>query len=94
MHKQGPVDLWTPAHVFFGMMTRYIGMSPPLAAATWLLFECLENSIAQLDDVKEEIPSSGPESYTNMAGDLAANTLGYVAMNWWMKRHNLGPMGT
>lgn len=88
MHKQGPFDLWTPAHIFFGMMTRYVGMSFPMGAATWILFEFLENSIAELDDVKEEIPSSGAESYTNIFGDLAANTLGYVAMNWWMKRTN------
>lgn len=75
------------------MMTRYVGLSPPMAAATWILFEFLENTVAELDDVKEEVPSSGAESYTNIFGDLAANALGYAGMNWWMKRNDIKSFG-
>ena len=83
------MDIWTPAHVFTGMLTRYLGFKPAVAVMVWATFEILENTVAEVPEVKHQIPTSGAETATNIIGDLIANTSGYALMNWWMKRHGL-----
>lgn len=85
-NKQGLVDAWTPGHVLIGAVTRRAGLSPIAALGVWVAFEVLENTVSQLDGVKQQIPSSGPESGTNIVGDLLANAAGYALMEWRMSR--------
>jgi hypothetical protein len=85
-NKQGLVDAWTPVHLLFGAMTRYVGLSPWAALGVWIAFEVLENTLANLDAVKAEVPSSGPETAANIVGDVIANAAGYAALSWWLEK--------
>ena len=84
--------MWTPGHVLIGVFTRYAGLSPLAALGVWVVFEFLENTIAESEVAKRHIPTSGAETATNILGDLVANSLGYLTMDWWLsKSHQQSP---
>jgi hypothetical protein len=72
--------------VLGGALTRYVGLTPYQAAAVWVAFEIFENMIAESETMKDSIPTSGTESFTNVVGDVCANALGYTVLNWWLNR--------
>ncbi len=77
--KSGPnqdlVDKWTPVHFLSGMVAGWMGVPLPMFLISFAGFEALEYAVMKKGE-------GGPESFTNVAGDLAAASLGYaVAVN-------------
>ena len=77
--KQGPIDLWTPAHFMGSMVLGVVEIPWWAMLGGSIAFEVLENTIAETAPVKRLVPEAGAETLINMIGDLAINMSGYAA---------------
>ena len=70
------VDKWTPVHVLSGMIAGWMNVPLPMFLATFAAFEVLEYGLEH-----KGFPALGtknPEALANVAGDLAAASIGYM----------------
>jgi hypothetical protein len=76
--KQGPIDIWSPAHFAGGLLMGAFDLEWYTALGISVGFELVENTVAELAFVQRFEPTAGAESYVNQIGDVFVNMTGFA----------------
>jgi len=77
--NQSVVDIWTTTHFLWGLFARGIRLPLWLTVVLATAFEVVESRLERM--MPALFPDRKPDSYRNAAGDIAAVTAGWVALD-------------